>query len=327
MEEAPASTSEYPASTPEYGEYLTSRAEYLASDTSAGHAVGGLLMLQPNTATPPTHHQMHQQLMHHQPMHQSVPVSHASLPHQLPQAAAYPGMVHGLPMAVAPPPMAPMTANTLVPPPHMQMASHPCTSNPAAWQLKRPVEIIHVRPPPRTAPSPCPRSPPRCCPRPLCYLRYTLSASPSHSQRQEEHASQKKHMHNLINRRRTSRINDLINALSEKATAPPPNCRSPPPTPPLHPAPDSHHYSHANPRSHLHRPLSPHPPTHQVPQLYEPSPATLPGVKDGRSKAAVLQGAHRMHLVGISRVAMGVVCAVRCNLRAGEWKVGVGVSG
>ena len=227
MEEAPASTSEYPASTPEYGEYLTSRAEYLASDTSAGHAVGGLLMLQPNTATPPTHHQMHQQLMHHQPMHQSVPVSHASLPHQLPQAAAYPGMVHGLPMAVAPPPMAPMTANTLVPPPHMQMASHPCTSNPAAWQLKRPVEIIHVRPPPRTAPSPCPRSPPRCCPRPLCYLRYTLSASPSHSQRQEEHASQKKHMHNLINRRRTSRINDLINALSEKATAPPPNCRSP----------------------------------------------------------------------------------------------------
>jgi hypothetical protein len=51
-------------------------------------------------------------------------------------------------------------------------------------------------------------------------------------------------MHNLINRRRTSRINELINALSDK-----------------------------------------------VPQLYEPNPAPLPGTKDGRSKAAVLQGA------------------------------------
>ena len=51
-------------------------------------------------------------------------------------------------------------------------------------------------------------------------------------------------MHNLINRRRTSRINELINALADK-----------------------------------------------VPQLHEPSPAPLPGTKDGRSKAAVLQGA------------------------------------
>lgn len=51
-------------------------------------------------------------------------------------------------------------------------------------------------------------------------------------------------MHNLINRRRTSRINELINALADK-----------------------------------------------VPQLHEPIPAPLPGTKDGRSKAAVLQGA------------------------------------
>ena len=51
-------------------------------------------------------------------------------------------------------------------------------------------------------------------------------------------------MHNLINRRRTSRINELINALADK-----------------------------------------------VPQLHEPNPTPLPGTKDGRSKAAVLQGA------------------------------------
>merc|ERR1740139_920258 len=84
---------------------------------------------------------------------------------------------YGLPpMAVAPPPMTSITAVTPLPPPHMQMA-HPCTSNPAPWEHKRPLEII---------------------------------------QEHEEHASQKKHMHNLINRRRTSRINELINALADK---------------------------------------------------------------------------------------------------------------
>eukprot|EP00964_Phaeocystis_antarctica_P112461 scaffold76616_cov21-Phaeocystis_antarctica.AAC.1 len=112
----------------------------VASETSAGHAVGGLLMLQPNAATPPTHHPMHQQPMH-PPMHQPVPVPvpHAPLPHQLPQAAAaYPaqmqamvpmqaGLGHGLPpMAVTPPPMTTIATITPLPPPYMQMVSHPC---------------------------------------------------------------------------------------------------------------------------------------------------------------------------------------------------------
>ena len=128
----------------------------LASETCAGHAAG-LLMLQPKTANPPIHHPMHPQPMH-PPMHQAVPVPvpQSPLPHQLPQAAAYPApmqaMVHparlgyGLPpMAVAPPPMTSITAVTPLPPPHMQMA-HPCTSNPAPWEHKRPLEIIQVRP-------------------------------------------------------------------------------------------------------------------------------------------------------------------------------------
>ena len=44
----------------------------VASETSDGHAVGGLLMLQPNTATPPTHHPMQPQPMY-PPMHQAMP--------------------------------------------------------------------------------------------------------------------------------------------------------------------------------------------------------------------------------------------------------------
>ena len=59
-------------------------------------------------------------------------------------------------------------------------------------------------------------------------------------------------MHNLINRRRTSRINELINALADK-----------------------------------------------VPQLHEQNPTPLPGTKDGRSKAAVLQGARLTRRPGL----------------------------
>ena len=137
----------------------------VASETSDGHAVGGLLMLQPNTATPPTHHPMHPQPMY-PPMHQAVPVPvpmpHAPLPDQLPQAAAPPaqmqamvpmqaGLGHGLPppMAVAPPPMTTMAPITPIPPPHMQMVSrHPYASNPctAGAALKRPLDVMHVRP-------------------------------------------------------------------------------------------------------------------------------------------------------------------------------------
>ena len=78
------------------------------------------------------------------------------------------------------------------------------------------------------------------------------SHSASQDQAQDEHATQKKHMHNLINRRRTSRINELINALADK-----------------------------------------------VPQLHEPNPTPLPGTKDGRSKAAVLQGARLTRRPGL----------------------------
>ena len=118
-------------------------------------------MLQPNTTTPSTHRPMHQM---YPPMHPAVPVPvpvpHAPLPDQLPQAAAHPaqmqamvpmqaGLGHGLPpLAMVPRPMATMTAMTPLPPPHMQMVSpHPCASNHTTGAaLKRPLDVMHVRP-------------------------------------------------------------------------------------------------------------------------------------------------------------------------------------
>ena len=130
-------------------EYLASRAEYLSGDSSAGHAVGGLLMLQPSA--PPPHHPMPPQPLH--PLMHPAAVPHAPLPHQLPQAAAYPAPMQ---VMVAPPHRLPQmgAASTHM---HPQMLPHPCAAPPAAWPSKRPVEMIQVRrlpPLPHTRPDP-----------------------------------------------------------------------------------------------------------------------------------------------------------------------------
>ena len=119
-------------------EYLASRAEYLSGDSSAGHAVGGLLMLQPSA--PPPHHPMPPQPLHPL-MHPAVPVPHGPLPHQLPQAAAYPAPMR---VMVAPPHRLPQmgAASTHM---HPHMVPHPCAAPPATWPSKRPVEMIQVR--------------------------------------------------------------------------------------------------------------------------------------------------------------------------------------
>ena len=130
-------------------EYLASSAEYLSGDSSAGHAVGGLLMLQPSA--PPQHHPMPPQPLH--PLMHPAAVPHAPLPHQLPQAAAYPAPMQ---VMVAPPHRLPQmgAASTHM---HPQMLPHPCAAPPAAWPSKRPVEMIQVRrlpPLPHTRPDP-----------------------------------------------------------------------------------------------------------------------------------------------------------------------------
>ena len=119
-------------------EYLASRAEYLLSDTTAGHAVGGLLMLQPNAPPPPMHHPMQPQPM----MHQAVPVPHTSLPHQLAQTAAYPAPMQAMVHSVGPAHRLPQMG---IASPHPQMVPHPCAAHPTAWPSKRPVDMIHVR--------------------------------------------------------------------------------------------------------------------------------------------------------------------------------------
>ena len=136
-------------------EYLASRAEYLSSDTSAGHAVGGLLMLQPNTPPPP--HQMQPQPMHPL-MHQAVPVPHASVPQPLAQAAAYPAPMQAMVHSVGPAHRLPQMG---IASPHMhpQMVPHPCAAHPAAWPSKRPVDMIHVRRPASRLPPPAPHAP------------------------------------------------------------------------------------------------------------------------------------------------------------------------
>ena len=124
----------------------------LASDTSAGHAASGLLMLQPN-APPPMYAPMHQVPV-------TVPEPHAPLSDRLPRSAAPPiqmpagvlmraGPGHGLP----PPITTPLA--------HMHMASpHPSVSSRAAGAagaaLKRPLNVMNVRP------RPCPRHHHRC---------------------------------------------------------------------------------------------------------------------------------------------------------------------
>ena len=130
-------------------EYLASRAEYLSGDSSAGHAVGGLLMLQPSA--PPPHHPMPPQPLHPL-MHPAVPVPHGPLPHQLPQAAAYPAPMR---VMVAPPHRLPQmgAASTHM---HPHMVPHPCAAPPAAWPSKRPVEMIQVRRAASHAPGPSP---------------------------------------------------------------------------------------------------------------------------------------------------------------------------
>ena len=110
---------------PKQAQYLASRAEYLSSDT-AGHAVGGLLMLQP-APPPPMHH----------PMHQAVPV-----PHQLERAAAYPAPMQAMVHSVGPAHRLPQMG---IASPHPQMVPHPCAAHPTAWPSKRPVDMIHVR--------------------------------------------------------------------------------------------------------------------------------------------------------------------------------------
>ena len=121
----------------------------LASDTSAGHAASGLLMLQPNAppeAPPPMYAPMHQVPV-------PVPEPHAPVPDRLPRSAAPPAqMPAGVLMRAGPghglPP--PITTTGITPLAHMHMASpHSSASSRAA--AKRPLDLMNVRP------RPCPR--------------------------------------------------------------------------------------------------------------------------------------------------------------------------